>query len=337
MMADPAACGILEANPLVDEIIPIKAENIKGLGRKLGLAGVLMRERFDLSVCLLPNITNTVIPLWAIIPRRLSVGPDRPGLTFRLASLFNDVVVWHDTTRSVPETYEALLMKGLNLPEVREATRLELPVTPEAMEAAARILLKAGVEKTDLVVGMAPAARNKLKEVSPKLYAEVADELIKRFSVKVLLIGGPDDAADTKAVMEAMSGPAIDTSGKLKISELPALLTRMDLFISVDSGPVYMAVAMGVPTINMAGPCAMEERPLGTRNIIIQKDLECAPCSYTFHTATKCAKGDRECVTALTSGPIIEAAEKQLKLRIEQKKAKADGQVKEGAPKRGSL
>jgi len=121
---------------------------------------------------------------------------------------------------------------------------------------------------------------------------------------------------------------AVDTSGKLSIAELPALLMRMDLFISVDSGPVYMAIAMGIPTINMAGPCAMEERPLGDKNTVIQKDLPCSPCSYTFHTATRCRKGDRECVTTLTAGPIIEAAEKILKARAAENKGNKGAQNK---------
>jgi len=320
VMADPASCGILEANPMVDEIIPIEAAKLRGLGRKIGIAGVIMREGFDLSVCLMPNITNTVIPLWAVIPIRLSVGPDKSGITFRLASLLNNRVVWHDTKRSVPETYAKLLQKGLNIPADEDSARLELPVTGEAVEKAMEILKTAGIEKERLIVGMAPAARNKLKEIPSALYAEVADALYEKFGAQTLLIGAPVDAPDTGAVVERMKHNAIDTSGKLSISELPALLSRMDLFISVDSGPVYMAIAMGVPTINMAGPCAMEERPLGDKNRVIQKDLPCSPCSYTFHTATTCKKGDRECVTTLTSAPIIEAASQMLQARLKERK-----------------
>jgi len=336
VMADPASCGILEANPLVDEIIPYKTKELKGLGRKLGIAGVLMREGFDLSVCLSPDITNTIIPLWALIPRRLSVGPDRAGITFKLAALFNNRVVWHETNRSVPETYALLLQKALGIPPDKDSARLELPVTGEALEKVTNILTGAKIEKNTLLIGMAPAARNKLKEVSPKLYAEVADELIERFGVKTLLIGSPDDSHGVRAVMEQMKHEAVDTSGKFSISELPALLMSMDLFISVDSGPVYMAIAMGVPTINMAGPCAMEERPLGTQNTVIQKDLPCSPCSYTFHTATSCRKGDRECVTALTAGPVIEAAARVLQAKIEDRK-KENPEARGNAPTAGSL
>jgi len=183
---------------------------------------------------------------------------------------------------------------------------------------------------------MAPAARNKLKEVSPKLFAEVADGLVERFDVKTLLIGGPDDSPDVRAVMEQMRHKAVDTSGRLSIAELPALLMSMDLFISVDSGPVYMAIAMGVPTINMAGPCAMEERPLGDKNTVIQKDLPCSPCSYTFHTAITCKKGDRECVTALTAGPVIEAAARALQAKIEYREKENPG-ARGNAPTAGSL
>ncbi|MFQ5428136.1 MAG: glycosyltransferase family 9 protein [Thermodesulfobacteriota bacterium] len=322
VLADPGACGILESNPCVDEIIPVTARELKGLGGKLRVADRLRSEGFNISVTLMPNVANTIVPFWALIPRRLTVGPDSAGLTFRLASLFHTTVAWHHRNRSVATTYAELLEKGLSIPADAESERLEVAVTGDAMEKSGNLLQKAGVvvdvkegEKKDLLIGMAPAARNKLKEVSPKLYAEVADKLIRDLSARVVLIGGRGDHVAVGHVVHEMKCEAIDMSGRFTLSELPSLLARMDLFISVDSGPVYMAVAMGVPTVNMAGPCAMEERPLGDKNIVIQKDLPCSPCSYTFKTATTCHTGDRECVTNLTSGPVIAAAKKLLEDR----------------------
>ncbi len=322
VLADPASCGILEANPMVDAVMPLRAEDMRGLGRKLGVATAIARQRFDISVALLPNMATTIIPLWALIPRRFSVGPDHAGLSFKVASLFNDRVVWHDRGRSIIETYAELLDKGIGIPITPESTRMELPVTPQGMEKSARLLKKSGVEKEDLVVGIAPAARNKMKEVPPALYAEVADSLIEKFNARVVIIGGRRDSDAVSAVLSKMKERerAIDASGTLRLPELPALIARLGLFISVDSGPVYMAIALGVPSINIAGPCSMEERPLGQKNMVIQKDLPCAPCSYTFHTSTTCKTGKRECVTTLTAGPVIEAAEKLISKAREQGK-----------------
>ncbi len=334
VLADPASCPILEANPMVDEIIPLKAGAMRGLGGKLGLSGNLMAERFDLSVALLPGIATTIIPLWAFIPRRLSVGPDSPGITFRLAAPLNNRVKWHDIRRNVLETYAGLLYEGLGIPVTPESTRMELPVTPGALEEATRLLNEAGVKEGGVLVGMAPAARNRMKEVPPALYAEVADILIERFSARVVLIGGPGDSGATSAVREAMrhGEGVIDTAGRFRLSALPALLLKLDLFMSVDSGPVYMAIALGVPTINLAGPCAMEERPLGTRNVVVQRDLACSPCSYTFRTATTCRTGTRECVTTLTPEPILEAAKRLLKEgRNRQKTGPMTGEMAEEA------
>ncbi len=314
VLADPASCTILEANPMVDAIMPLRAEDLRGLGRKFGVAVALSRQRFDLSVALLPNVATSIIPLWAFIPWRFSVGPDHPGISFRLAALFNNCVVWHERSRSILDTYAELLKRSLGIPITPESTRMELPFTREAGKKATSILEKAGVKKTDLVIGMALAARNKIKEVPPALYAEVADGLNEKLGAKVVLTGSKEDREAAGAVLSAMKhrDRAIDASGALKLPELPALISKFDLFISVDSGPVYMAIALGVPSINIAGPCAMEERPLGPLTTVIQKDLPCAPCSYTFSTATYCKTGKRECVTTLTAGPIIEAALKLL-------------------------
>ncbi len=331
VLADPGSCGVIEANPMVDAIIPLRSGDSRGLGRKIGLASALMDERFDLSVALLPNIATTVIPLWAFIPRRLSLGPDRPGISFRLAAPLNTCVHWHRVHESILDTYARLLHEGLGLPLGQESTRMELPVTSEAMERALRLLGKSGQGREGIVVGVAPAARNKMKEVPPALYAEVADRLMEDLGARVVLIGSAADHDAVEGVLSRMRQRerAIDASGRLRLAELPALLLNLDLFISVDSGPVYMAIALGVPSINIAGPCAMEERPLGPKTRVIQKDLPCSPCSYTFHTSTVCRTGTRECVTTLTAGPVLEAA---MELMARTRKDEERGGAQKTAP-----
>ena len=53
----------------------------------------------------------------------------------------------------------------------------------------------------------------------------------------------------------------IDASEKFSIDELKALIAQAGLFISVDTGPLYIAEAFGVPTVDIVGPMDEREQP----------------------------------------------------------------------------
>ena len=62
----------------------------------------------------------------------------------------------------------------------------------------------------------------------------------------------------------------INTSGIFNIDELKALISKISLFISVDTGPIYIAEAFGVPSIDIIGPVdESEQPPVGTKHKIV--------------------------------------------------------------------
>ena len=66
------------------------------------------------------------------------------------------------------------------------------------------------------------------------------------------------------------STPVADFSMKTSIEELKALIAEFDLFIALDTGPIYVAEAFDVPTVDIVGP--MDEReqpPRGPLNLVV--------------------------------------------------------------------
>ena len=61
----------------------------------------------------------------------------------------------------------------------------------------------------------------------------------------------------------------VNSSGIFNIDELKALISKINLFISVDTGPIYIAEAFGVPTVDIIGPVdEREQPPVGPRHRI---------------------------------------------------------------------
>ena len=60
-----------------------------------------------------------------------------------------------------------------------------------------------------------------------------------------------------------------------------ALIDKLDLLVTPDTGPLHIAAAMKTPTIaiSVAGS-ALESNPLSkdTKHIFIQKQITCEPC-----------------------------------------------------------
>lgn len=307
VMADPASRPVLDNNPHIDEIIPVRGIDMKGFIGKFRIADRLRKGNFDISVSLQPNVANNVVPLWALIKKRYSIYPNFHGSTFKCSSILNTLNVPHVLEQSIVDTYLKLLNRSMGVHLTKDSSKLELHPSDMAKNKAADFLGKKNLQNAKLV-GIAPAARNKLKELAPRIFADIADRVQEHFNSKVVLIGSEGDRQVIDDVKKHMRTAPVDSCGIFALAELPAILQRLSLFISVDSGPVYIAEAMGVPIINIAGPCAMNERPLGDKAAVVQNKLECVPCSYTFSTAVECKRGDRQCIASVSADEVIETA-----------------------------
>lgn len=115
--------------------------------------------------------------------------------------------------------------------------------------------------KKDFVVGISPSAGNKIKEWPEERFAEIVDYLIERYKARVIL-----ESNDKQKVLNVFKNiknqdKVINTQGKFNIDELKAFVSKLNLFISVDTGPIYIAEAFGVPTIDIVGPMDEKEQP----------------------------------------------------------------------------
>ena len=112
----------------------------------------------------------------------------------------------------------------------------------------------------NFTIGITPTAGHKIKEWPEDRFAEVADYLIEKYHTKVLILGGPKDREKVEKTLSFMKNQATPITD-LNIDELKALISKLNLFISVDTGPIYIAEAFNIPTIDITGPIDEREQP----------------------------------------------------------------------------
>lgn len=144
-----------------------------------------------------------------------------------------------------------------------EDTTKRLAFSEKASDAVATFFEKKDIARNDFLVGISPSAGNKIKEWSANRFAEIADYLIDAYNAKILILGGLYDKEIVENMMVHIknSESVINAQGVFDLDELKAVISKLKLFISVDTGPIYIAEAFKVPTIDIVGPMDENEQP----------------------------------------------------------------------------
>jgi len=86
--------------------------------------------------------------------------------------------------------------------------------------------------------------------------------------------------------------------------ETTALFDQAKLLISTDSGILHLGVLCNVPTISLFGSGIADKwAPEGEKHIVINKHLDCSPCTK-FGTTPPCPNG-KACMLKIIPEDII--------------------------------
>ena len=92
----------------------------------------------------------------------------------------------------------------------------------------------------------------------------------------ILFIGGAEDESATEELMEHLSkkgapthGRVFSAVGKVHVADLRELFSRVELFVGVSTGPLFIADVAGCKTVVIGTDCGIDQSPQG-RSILVQ-------------------------------------------------------------------
>ncbi len=135
----------------------------------------------------------------------------------------------------------------------------------------------------DLCVVLFPGASVKERMWPKENFKEIADWLDKR-GIKVIVVGGKDEIKIGEYIIQdTLRG--INLANKTSLKETAEILVNSKLLLTVDSGIMHLAFAVGTPVVALFGP-GIEEKwaPKDKDSIIINKHLPCSPCTKFGYT-----------------------------------------------------
>ena len=105
-------------------------------------------------------------------------------------------------------------------------------------------------------------------------YAAVIDAAASRWSVNVVLMGGPSAAESeiAKAIQKNTSVDCLNLVGKTSIKKMAAVLGSVDVLLSPDTGPLHIAGAMGTSVVGLYAVAPPElSGPYLSQHLVINK------------------------------------------------------------------
>jgi ADP-heptose:LPS heptosyltransferase len=165
--------------------------------------------------------------------------------------------------------------------------RLELTVTP-GDEAAATHVLDALPPTPGPVIGLHPGAKEPARRWLPERFAEVGNALVREAGARLVVTGTAGEADLTKAICDRLTVSALNLTGRTDLGSFAAVIRRLDLLITNDTGASHLAAAVGTPSVVLFGPT----RP-----------SRWAPLDQTRHTVIDA--GDE--LHSLDAGPVLTA------------------------------
>jgi len=148
-----------------------------------------------------------------------------------------------------------------------------------------------------------------LKRWPPERFAQVADKIIEKYGVSIIIMGSQNEQDVCENMLSAMGRPALNLCAKTTLRQFAALINRAGLVLTNDGGPLHIASALDKKTVSFFGPvdpCVYGPYPQDpARNIILFSDIECRPCYRKFRM--EACKRDGQCLKDISAARVMEA------------------------------
>jgi ADP-heptose:LPS heptosyltransferase len=159
------------------------------------------------------------------------------------------------------------------------------------------------------IIGVAPFAQHEEKMYPLEKMKTVVQQLSAKNKIILLFGGGEKEASTLQQWADEITG-VNNVAGKYSFGEELAIISNLNLMVSMDSANMHLASLFGVPVVSIWGAThwyagfngwAQQEKNM------VQADVFCRPCSVFGNKP--CYRGDHACMHMITAQMIIEKIE----------------------------
>jgi ADP-heptose:LPS heptosyltransferase len=241
----------------------------------LPIIRALRAERFDLSIDFIGNDRGAFLTLAAGAKRK--IGLDAPRGVFGRKWLYHEAISeapddWHETRRHLHLLARLGVDQSANLD-------LEIHPDPAAQREAARILPYPAI--------IAHISTSKPLKEWPLHHWRALAQLAASEGHRVVFATGPSPREQALLAALQSQGASVDVLPQIRdLSVYLAALSRAQLLVSGDTGPMHFAAGLGIPTLSLFGASLVHQwAPVAPRARYLV-----APNCHCHHTQEACTQ-----------------------------------------------
>jgi len=277
-LAQPACAPLLRHHPDLDAVIEwpdLRLSARWDQGRPLsllrearGLVADLRTRRFDLALDL-QGLMKSALPAW------LSGARERIGLGSREGSglLMTQVVDRGPDSERIGSEY-LHLAQTLGLPT--NDFSMAIHCGPADAAAAEALIAEHGLANGYTVI--CPFTTRPQKHWFAERWVALAWRLRSETGFPVVMLGGPGDQTEGRAIARASDGAIMDLTGRTSLLTAAALIHRCGALIGVDTGLSHMGIAFARPTLLLFGSTCPYTDAARPNARVLYHERPCSPC-----------------------------------------------------------
>jgi heptosyltransferase-3 len=262
---------------------------------------LLKKRRFDAAISLHGGSRTGLAWRLAGIPIRIG------NVRREISLLFNHN---HNQRRRTPDRHEVEYDFDLARPLGVDGKpgRMFWPIGDNDRREAASLLDAAGRVKGRPYIVINPTHGGSSRSWPGSRFADTARELSIETGAHILLIGGPEHIAANQIVAAAIGGGVLNLTGATTLSALAAVCESAMLHISVDTGTMHLAAAMGTPCVAIF-PLAefwdqrVRWQPWMTERRVVGPTIRCSDC-----LPQKCKRTQTTCIDSISVDEVVSAS-----------------------------
>lgn len=283
---------VLLHNPHIDGLFVLKQPALRSL---CSLYSPLKKEAFS-HIILFHTSQRPVLPFLALLSPKALIGS--AGMNKGLDSLLTHAIPQDPLLHEIERRLQLVKCVGA----MEEFKEIELFLNAQDRELAPSFARRP-------LIALHPGAKDRFKQWPASHFIELGKRLQESLGATILVTGTPGE----KPLIDSIAThiPHSTALSHLPLRTFAALLEKVDLMISNDTGAMHVAFASSTPTIALFTPTnPLHCGPLSAKKaLVIRKAPTCTPClkkkcrapfcllqigvEEVYHAALECIKHDK--------------------------------------------
>jgi len=243
--------AVIERCPYIDKILLYNAYWIVQRGKKADkllptakTVRYLRAVNYDVAIVTHEHVFSSMMAYLAGAPIRIG---------FPQKDCFLNMPVRRDPFQKPASEYPLDILKYIGFRNVYH--RKEFWITDDEMAESLRVVQILKERDEELVFALHPGAGGTHKILPTSVYASLIEHITARYNSKVILMAGPSETTLAQEIIAMVSEYAqsriLNLAGKTSIGLMAAIMSRSDIIVTNDSGPMHIADSVNKPVISL--------------------------------------------------------------------------------------